>query len=167
MRDHVVLSGILACIAYLFFHAFFPHIKLICFAPFLAVLFIQTKATIALWLSALTGVFADLFSSHFFGMYALVFVLVCALLYRQKRFFAVKPINLAIYTAIISVVITIIEPVLLFLFEKKVLLSWKWFFTDLIIMPTLDGLYAIVWFAYPIKLYDIVKKQMIRVLAKK
>ena len=114
MRDHVILSGILASLAYLFFHAFFPHVKLICFAPFLAVLFIRMKATTALWLSALTGVFTDLFSSHFFGMYALVFVLVCAFLYRQKRFFTEKPINLAIYTAIISIVITIIEPVLLF-----------------------------------------------------
>jgi len=166
MREHVILSGILASIAYLFFHAFFPHIKLICFAPFLAVLFIQMKATVALWISALTGVFVDLFSSHFFGMYALVFVLACIFLYRQKRFFALNPLNLAIYTAIISVVITLIEPVLLFLFEKKVTLSWKWFFTDLIIMPTLDGLFAIIWFAYPIKLYDMVKKQIIRLQAK-
>lgn len=160
MKDHVLLSATLAMIATLFLSSVFPHLHLMTLAPFLVILYLNLKPISALWCSTLTGLFSDLFSSHLFGMYALLFALTSALLYRQKRFFNEKPINLAIFTALVSLLLSLMQPLFLFLFEKGVALSGRWILTDLLLLPLLDGLYALIWFSLPLQLYDYLKKQM-------
>ena len=141
----------------IFFSSFF-YIKFIYFAPFIIFLFYRLKLISILWIAILLGFFEDLFSSSFFGISAISYLLCSIILYREKRFFNDKPINLSLFTIIFSLLYSIFNPILFFIFDKKINLSIKWLAADLIIFPLLDGIYAFILFAMPILLIERVTK---------
>jgi len=143
----------IAMISMIFFSSF-VNIKFIYFAPFIIFLFYRFNFITILWISTLLGFFQDLFSSSFFGISAISYLICSIILFREKRFFNDKPINLSIFTIIYSVIYSLFNPILFFIFDKKINLSIKWVATDLLIFPLLDGIYALILFAMPILLIE-------------
>jgi rod shape-determining protein MreD len=144
----------------LFGTAFLPHVKILAFAPFLALLYNKRTFQSSLWLASLCGLAVDLLSSEFrLGLYALNYCLATLLLYRQKRhFFEDKPLALCLFTLLISVVSTVLQLLLISIFDKALPLSGKMLVTDLLIMPLLDTAYAFLWFSCPMMLYLHIQK---------
>ncbi|MBY0528712.1 MAG: hypothetical protein K2P51_00810 [Rhabdochlamydiaceae bacterium] len=147
----------------LFFTAFgtvfFPQIRLIAFAPFLALLYSRAPFLFSLWISAIAGLCIDLFGSQSrFGLYALNYCLTTFILYKHKRhFFEDKPIALSCFTAIISSLSTLLQLCLSSIFDQAIPFSWKFVSFDLLMMPCIDALFAYVCFFNCMKLYIKVK----------
>ena len=150
----------LAFLAAVFGSVFFPYLHLSFFAPFLALSYHATTLSKSLWLALICGVILDLISSEFkFGLSTLTFVLATLLLYAQKRhFFEDKPLALSIFTAIIAAVLTLLQFVLIHLFDRGISFSTLTVLTDVIFMSAVDGLYAFLWFTCPMRLYIYIKK---------
>ena len=140
--------------------AFLPHIRLLAFAPFLALLYNRCSLHRSLWIASLCGFSIDLLSSEFrLGVHALNYCLTTLLLYQQKRhFFEDKPIALSLFTILISVTSTTLQLLLISIFDRALPLSLKLFYSDFIIMPIADGLYAFLWLSCPMMLYTHLKK---------
>lgn len=136
------------------FFSGFANIKFTYFAPFIIFLFFRFSFISILWLSTILGLIQDLFSASFFGINAICYLICSMLLFREKRFFNEKPINLSIFTAIFSLVFSITTPLLFFILDKKMKLTLKWIATDLAAFPILDGIYAFIFFAVPILFFE-------------
>lgn len=144
----------------LFGTVFLPHVRLLAFSPFLALLYNRSSFTTSLWIASLCGLAIDLLSSEFrLGIYALNYSLTTLLLYKQKRhFFEDKPLALSLFTILISIVSTILQLLLISIFDRALPLSGKLLITDLIIMPIVDAIYAFLWFSCPMMLFLYIKK---------
>jgi rod shape-determining protein MreD len=150
----------LALLAAVFGSVFFPYLHLSFFAPFLALSYHAATLSKSLWLALLCGVILDLISSEFkFGLYTLTFVIATVVLYAQKRhFFEDKPLALSIFSSIIAAVLTLLQFVLVHLFDRGISFSTLTVLTDVIFMSIVDGLYAFLWFTCPMRLYIYIKK---------
>ncbi|NGX34932.1 MAG: hypothetical protein K1060chlam1_01294 [Candidatus Anoxychlamydiales bacterium] len=150
-------------IIFLFFTSFFSmiffsNIKFIYFAPLLIFLFYNISFASILWIACLVGFIQDLFSEAFFGINAILYLLSSIILYRGKKYFNDKPINLSIFTWIFSIIFSVLSPILFFIFDKKINLSITWLITDVILYPAIDGIYAFLFFAMPILFFEYLKK---------
>jgi hypothetical protein len=58
---------------------------------------------------------------------------------------------------------TLIQTILLFIFEKGIAISWGWGVTDLLLFPLFDALYAFLWFTLPAYWFDLTGKKQVRV----
>jgi rod shape-determining protein MreD len=150
----------LACFFALFGTALTQEIKLLAFSPFLALLYNRFPLLTSLWIASLCGLIVDLLSSEFrLGLHALNYCLTTLLLYRQKRHFVEdKPLALSLFTFLISIASTVVQLLLVSIFDRALPLSGKMLLTDLAIMPLCDALYAFLWFSCPIMLYLHIKK---------
>jgi len=157
IKAKILLLLFISILSMLFFSSFI-NAKFVFFAPFIIFLFFHLNFVSILWISTLLGLFQDLFSSSFFGIHAICYLLVSLILFREKRFFNEKPINLSIFTTIFSVLYSVINPFLFFIFDKKINLSIKWIITDLVIFPAFDGIYAFLFFALPILCFETIRK---------
>jgi rod shape-determining protein MreD len=158
MNIKVIFSFLCATLVTFFSSAILPQIKPQFFTPFLVISFFNLSFLSSLWLACLGGVIVDLFSSTHLGLHALIYTLCSALFYRQKKYFKDTPINIAIYATLISLANTFLNVILLFVFEKGISLSFIWFWTDFIGLSLLDGFYAFLLFALPIKGLEMLKK---------
>lgn len=140
--------------------ALMPGVRLMAFAPFLALVYTRRPFVRALWLAALCGLVMDLMSCQLrFGLYALNYCLTTLLLYSQKRhFFDDKPLSLPLYTFFVSGAASLIEFGLIAVFHKSLSLDGKTAFTELLMMPLADALYAFLWFTCPIRLTQHVQR---------
>ncbi len=156
----LIFSFILALIGAVFGSVFFPYLHLSFFAPFLALTYHATTLSKALWISLACGLILDLISSEFrFGLSTLTFVLATLLLYAQKKhFFEDKPVALSLFTAAIAAVLTLLQFILVHLFDRGIPFSALTIVTDVIFMSVVDGLYAFLWFTCPMRLYIYIKK---------
>jgi len=151
-ETHMILAA--------FFLSFIAHIlqgvmgvsmALLAFAPFLGVCLMRLRLRSILWFSMLAGCAVDCFSDDPMGLHALNYVVVSGVLYRfRKRFSYEEPLHLALYTALISFVSTILQLLLLFLFDRRVPIHGKWVLIDLFCMPLADGVYGLIWLVFPI-----------------
>lgn len=147
-------------IALAFFLCFVAHVlqavlgwgpTLLGFAPFLGVCLMRVRLRSCLWLAAGAGFLVDLFSEDPIGLHALNYVVVSGILVRfRKRFSFEEPLHLGIYTVAISFVSTILQLILLFLFDRRVPIHGKWALIDLFCMPLVDGVYGLIWIAGPL-----------------
>jgi cell shape-determining protein MreD len=136
------------------------EIKLFAFSPFLAILYNRLNFQKSLWSASLCGLMIDLLSAEFaLGLYALNYCLTTLLLFNQKKHFLEdKPLALSLFTMLISIVSTVLQWLLMCIFERGLPLSTKLLLTDLIAMPLLDAVYAYVWLSCPMMLYLHIKK---------
>ena len=139
----------LACT--LFSSALIGHVQLLFFAPFLAILYYKKNYLSALWFSLFCGVIVDLIAPPArFGIYALNFCLTTGMIYHQRRnLFADSLSTLPIMTLLFSVISTLVQVVLLYIFAEPPHITLKWIFTDLMMLPLADALFAFVWFILP------------------
>jgi len=139
-----------------------PRIAILAFSPFLALVMMRCELGRALWLSALAGALVDLLSDDPIGLHAVNYALVTFILFRVKKHFSYdQPFHLSLYTAFASSLSTGLQLMLLFLFDRRVPFDGRWFFADLVGMPVIDALYAFVWFAAPLVLFDKMKRMWV------
>lgn len=133
----------------------FPQLKLKFFVPFLILAYYQRDLLGSLRYSFFCGLLIDLLSGPTkFGLYALTYTLTTALLYSQRlNLFADNAMTLPIMTFLFSLVSTVLEVCLLYIFGKPTPLSFHWFFSELLIMPLADTLYSFLVFILPFYLF--------------
>jgi rod shape-determining protein MreD len=146
-----VLAGSMALIQ----SALFPSISLFAFAPYIALCCMNFSLKKAVWLAALGGLATDLMSSDPLGIHALSATIICAFLHRFRlAVFKDLPLQLCFYTAIISALTIFLELILLFLFDRRLLIAGKSIILDLIQMPLINAAYAFLWFVGPLLLWE-------------
>ena len=151
----LIVSFFLATAAVILQGVLLPRLSILAFAPWIALVSLRCSHSRALWLSASAGAIIDLLSDDPMGLHALNYTLTAVLLYRfRKHFLHDQPLHLSIFTALISLISTLLQLVLLFLFDQRIPFGGKWVFADLIGMPMIDALYAFVWFAAPLALFE-------------
>jgi rod shape-determining protein MreD len=150
----------IACFFALFESALFSSVKLFAFSPFLAFLYNRSNFQTSLWIASLCGLLIDLFSSEFrFGTHALGLCLTTLLLYRQKKhFFEDKPIALCLFALLIAATSSLLQLLLISIFDRALPFSMGLLATDLVLMPLVDASYAFVCFCCPMLLYLHIKK---------
>lgn len=128
-----------------------PSLRLIFFAPFLIIVYYQKSYLSALNYSLMCGLIIDLFTSPVrFGLTALNYTLTTAFIYRQrKNLFADSLMTLPLMTYFFAVLSSVIQVILLFIFSKPLSLSFSFFFSEILIMPAFDALFAFCWFIVP------------------
>lgn len=131
------------CVA-IFSPAILPGYRLCAFAPLLALLSHRTSHLAMLWIATGCGCLLDLLSSEYrLGLHALTYGLTALCLYPQKHhFFEDKPLAIALFAGLISLLCTLIGRILMPLFGASLSLSWTSLATDCLLMPGLDTLYA-------------------------
>jgi len=161
IRSEIFLFLSVTFLLTLYAPLFFPAYKLFFFAPLIVRLFYLRSWHETLWASCFLGLVIDLLSSHVrFGLHALNYTLTSAFLYSQRRnFFEDSYSTLPVLTCTYSFISTIIQILLLTLFENGVAFSWEFVKIDLLYLPILDGLYAFVCFSLPQMLFGKPKRK--------
>ncbi len=166
-KTKLAFSFFLAIVAAIWCSAIFPKLNIIAFAPLLVIFYLYTPFFVSIWVAMICGVFIDLISSTPFGLNSLNYAITTFLVFRYRRFFNDKPLNISIYTALTSCVISLISIILLALISKGISICLLSIITDIIIMPIVDGIYAFIWFAIPLKIYEIFEFSLKRFIRKK
>jgi len=145
----------------LFRTAFLPHVHLMAFAPFLAIVYQRKRFNQAIWIAFGSGIIMDLITSQSrLGLFTINFLLTTFCLYRQKRhFFEDHLFTLSLFTFFISALSTFIQFILLSMFDHPPKCSIRFICTEFMLMPLFDALYAWIWFIGPMKLYQYIKKR--------
>ncbi|MCB1081768.1 MAG: hypothetical protein KDK63_01345 [Chlamydiia bacterium] len=146
------------------FFSFCAPIPILPFTPYLAILYRRSSFIKALWLSALCGIIIDLLTDRPFGIYALNYTLVALCLYRLRIYFVDKAIGLATYTALISLLASLISRLFFALYGDVLPFTFVSILTDFCVMPLVDALYGALCFSLPPVLYRSIKKLYFRFL---
>lgn len=128
-----------------------PSAKLSFLIPCLVTLFYQKPLIVCLWSAFAFGLLLDILSSSaFLGLHVTSFCAATAIIYQQKRhFFADNLSTLPILTFLTSALATAVQVVLIYIFQKEVVLGLKWFITNILLMPLFDSAYAFILFLLP------------------
>ncbi len=152
----------LALFPALFSPVLFPRLRLLFWAPFIAFSYYRFARLPCIWISLLCGLSLDLLSSTDpFGLHMLSYAITTFFLYNRKQLLFKDTIHtLPVLTALFSLTSTIITLVALNILGDNIPISptWTWILSDLIIMPTLDAIYALLWFTLPLLLLDTIQK---------
>lgn len=156
----MLVSSFFLALTALFFQAILvPKVAILAFSPFIALVVMRCNLVQSIVLSIIAGSCMDLFSNDPMGIHAIEYALIATLAFRFKRHFLHdQPLHLSLFTALISSLSTLLCFLLLFLFDRRVPFSGRWFFATLIGMPVLDALYAFVWFSAPITGFQTLRK---------
>ena len=156
----LTIAFLFSLVVHLFQGVLFPGITLLAFAPFFALCCMKTTLKSTLWLAAIAGFCVDILSNDPMGLHALNYTTILVLLYSLRwRFSSEESLHLGLYTILISSISTLLQLVLLFLFDRRVPVSGTWIWVDLICMPLLDGLYALIFFSAPLLLWRQLRYQ--------
>jgi rod shape-determining protein MreD len=140
----------------------YPNLPILPFAPFLSLACLVRPLNKTLLSSFLAGLAVDLVSSDPFGLHALTYCLAAALSFRVRKLFSAEiPLQYALFTALVSLVATLFQIILLFLFDRRVPFCGIWWLTDWATLPILDALYTLVWFAAPLALYRTLHRRWV------
>lgn len=159
VRCHQGLLFFFSLFSFLIFPVIWPTARFFFFVPFLVVSFYQSSYLQSLWLSLFCGIIVDMFSVHaFFGWNAFTYMLTTAILYPKRcYFFADRLTTLPLMTFFFSSIITLFLIFGAEILEGQKLLSWKFVYTDLIVMPIFDALYAFAWVVLPLSLSRLIR----------
>ncbi len=128
-----------------------PSLRIFFFAPYLVVCLYKHPFIRCLWASFLAGILVDLLSSYqHLGLTGLNYILTTAVIYNQRRnFFSDNPSTLPIMVYLFSLISTVIQFPIFYIFEHRVTINSSWVISDLFIMPLLDALYAFSFYVAP------------------
>ncbi len=139
-----------------------PHLPILAFTPFLALSCLLRNFDRALLCGCMAGLTIDLLASDPFGLHALTYSLSLALCYPLKNLFSSdEPMQLSLYTSLLSIGTTLIQVLLLFLFDRRIPFCGRWWMTDWIALPVVDAIYALIWFAGPLALFRVVRRRWV------
>jgi rod shape-determining protein MreD len=155
----MIVLGFCLSLAYLALQTISPFcakIPILAFVPFLALLNLLRPLSKALQWSCFAGFLIDILSYDPFGIHALNYTLSSLFCFRwRRRFSAEIPLQFGLYTAFFSSVSTVLQTLMLFLFDRRILFQGIWWITDWPLLPVCDALYALLWFTGPLALYRI------------
>ena len=97
------------------------------------------------------------------GLHALLYTICGVVFFNQKKFFKNTPINIALYTILISIFFTILNTILIYILDKPIKITSLFLLTDFIFMPVFDGIYALICFGFPLCLIQMLKKRFVNV----
>jgi rod shape-determining protein MreD len=131
--------------------SFFSSMRLLFFAPFLIVLYYQKPYLNCLWGALLCGLIVDLLSSGtHFGLHALNYLSTSILLYKYRlHFFGDNCSTIGIMTFLFACISTIIQWILVYIFDAGAPFSLRFFLTEIVVMPLYDSAYAYLVFIFP------------------
>jgi rod shape-determining protein MreD len=133
----------------------YPELPILAFAPFLALVSLDVRPVthLLLW-SCGAGLTLDLLSSDPLGSHALIYTLSVFAAGRLKQLFSSEtPLQFAMYTTLMSATATLLQLILLFLFDRRASFAGRWFVSEALCLPVFDGVAALLWFAGPFALY--------------
>lgn len=130
---------------------FLPTFRVSFFIPYLITVFYRSGYLAALWHALWVGTFLDLLGvERHLGLHALNYVVVSLFLYRQKQhFFEDSLFTLSLMTGCFSLLSTLLQVVLLDLFEGGLQVNLTWLTYDVLVMSVVDTAYAFVCFSLP------------------
>jgi len=147
----------------LFFACFSP-IPVIPFAPFLIITYSRYSLVGCLWMAGGCGLIIDLLSALPFGAHMLSYIVVTLLLHRYSIYFVEGPIGLVSLSSIFSICFSIVMKMIFSVFGIPLTFTLQGITTDFLLMPLLDGIYAMLFFSLPLIFYRFVRRQWFRFL---
>ncbi len=157
MKQKLWISFFLAFFASLFFSAVSPPAHFIFYAPFLILALSQFSLSVCLWLALLCGLLFDLFSTSFFALSAINYLLATLSFYPARKIFNEKPLSLSIASMLFSLFFALLQFFLFLLFQKQSDL-FPSLLAIFFITPLLNALYSLFWFVAPLKGIERVQK---------
>jgi rod shape-determining protein MreD len=140
----------------------YPDLPILAFAPFLSLSALTRPLTRALLLASAAGFLIDLLSNDPFGLHSLAYCLATLICYRfRNRFSNEEPIQFALYTALLSASATLTNLSLLFLFDRRIPFCGKWWVTEWFFLPLADAVYALIWFAGPLVMFQTLRRHWV------
>lgn len=137
--------------------ALIPNYRFLSFAPFLIIAFNRLSLPKTLYLACICGLITDLLSSqHLWGFHMLNHVVTLFFLYLFRFLFVEKIFGLFLLVIFFSFFATIIGWVTLLFFETSFPTTWEGIKSDLLIMPFLDGCYALLCFLFSLLVYNYI-----------
>lgn len=135
--------------------ALFPVANFFYFAPLIIISFYQKPLITCLWYALVCGLFIDVLSDSLrLGFFATNYCITAFILFPQrKNFFSDSITTLPLMTFLFSFISTVLQTFTLYSINKPVALSAEWFFSELIIMPAIDSLYAFAFFILPFAIF--------------
>jgi rod shape-determining protein MreD len=134
----------------------FPSLRLMFFAPFLIQVYYKKDYQSSLWWALLAGLVLDCLTFDTrIGLQSLNYVLTTSIIYHQrKNFFEDSMTTLPLMTDMFAIISTLFQVVLEYVFGQGLSISYEWAWTDLILMPLIDALYALTIFEFPFSLFS-------------
>jgi rod shape-determining protein MreD len=156
----LVLAFFLSLLAWILQGVLIPKLSLLAFSPFLAYAILLKRFHKALLWATAAGCLVDLTSQDPMGLHALNYVLTTALLHKIKSpFSAEQTLHVSCLTGLVSFLSTVLQLVLLFLFEQRIPFDFWGTTLDLFAMPFLDAFYGFVWLVAPLTLFRFLQKK--------
>lgn len=137
---------------------YLPSFRLLPFAPLITIIVSRFRLPNALWLAAILGLMVDLLSfSTPLGLFSLNYCLSTLLIYRYRKYFLEEKVFIfALYSILFSFVCSSILFLLFALIEIRLKLTLPILFSDFILMPILDGIYAGLFVLFPMYAYQLI-----------
>ncbi|MBS0586309.1 MAG: hypothetical protein JSR76_08485 [Verrucomicrobia bacterium] len=137
------------------FLSLLPGIRLFFFVPYLTLLLARLPLSACLWASLATGTLIDILSSSSpSGASAINYTLSSLFLYRYRRVFPEEKIFVfSLYTILYSLLSTLLFSLLYAFLEMRFTLHLGTILTDFIIIPLVDGMYALTFVFAPLALF--------------
>lgn len=125
-----------------------PGIPLQIFVPLLVWTFYRYSRIESLYFAVVAGLLCDLLSStQHMGLYTASYLLSSHVLYPcSTLFFEGNLWTLPLLTFFFSIISSICYLFFYAFFEGSITLTWQWFFCDMLVLPSCDFLYALLWF---------------------
>lgn len=129
---------------------FFPQLHLTFLAPPLIITLYRRRLIPSLWAGLLVGFLIDLMGQGKIGFYATSYLLTLWAISPLKTFFFPDRLStLPLLTWCFGALSTLIQFFLLKFLGHGFGWSFSWIFTDLLVMPFADALYAFLFFTLP------------------
>lgn len=141
--------------------SYFPSLRVMVFAPFLAIVCRQGNLLLCLWLSLFCGLLLDLCNTQLsFGIFSASYLATGFLAYRNRHlFFYDNPLSIPLYTIVISSLFFAIHIFILFFLRQLPSLSLGGVLTNMLFQPLGDALYAFCWFTCPLLIYNLFRRK--------
>lgn len=151
---------LLCLVGHLLLPLLFPYMRFMAFAPCITLIISWVSLPYALWCSAFIGLLLDLYASRSpLGFFGLIYALTTLIVYRFRKYFLEEKLYIF---AVFSVLYSFVGTVIHFFIYAPVRVHMLTICTDILLMPILDGVYALSWVLFPLAAYKFIKKQYTR-----
>ena len=147
---------LLSLSSFLIFPIWFSTLHFHAFTPYLMFRLHRDSLDVFLWKALGCGLCIDLFSSSIqFGQTPLIYVLLGAVLHRQRRHFFIDKLPTLFLLTLLFTSLTTLGAALFDFFTKGgFYFTWRWVWTDLMQMPLVEGTFALIFFSLPFQLRE-------------
>jgi cell shape-determining protein MreD len=132
-----------------------PGISINAYIPWIALLILRQKNFLKpLFGAASCGILLDLLSDSPFGLYPICYTATTALFFRfRNRFHYDQPLQLVLFSALLSLFTSMSGDFILFLFDRRVPISGEWMLINWLIASLIDGIYSLLSVSGPLYLW--------------